>query len=65
MPDLLLWNQEQHVAKLSEVKGPRDSLSMQQRAWLNVLCEAGLDVEVLKVVEPEVAKKNGRGRGRR
>ena len=65
MPDLLLWNSDRCAAKLSEVKGPRDNLSMQQRAWLNALAGAGLDVEVLKVVEPGTAKKRQRGRSRR
>jgi len=35
-----------------EVKGPRDRLSDNQRAWLAALeDECGLEVEVLKVVE--------------
>ena len=52
MPDLLLWNVHTCRAKLSEVKGPRDRLSDQQRAWINALIDAEVDVEVLKVVEP-------------
>ena len=52
MPDLLLWNVQTCRAKLSEVKGPRDRLSDQQRAWINALIDAEVDVEVLKVVEP-------------
>ncbi|KAL3146511.1 hypothetical protein ABBQ32_000762 [Trebouxia sp. C0010 RCD-2024] len=52
MPDLLLWNVNTCKAKLSEVKGPRDRLSEQQRAWINALIDAEVDVEVLKVVEP-------------
>ena len=52
MPDLLLWNMNTCKAKLSEVKGPRDRLSEQQRAWINALIDAEVDVEVLKVVEP-------------
>lgn len=52
MPDLLLWNVDTCKAKLSEVKGPRDRLSEQQRAWINALIDAEVDVEVLKVVEP-------------
>ena len=63
MPDLLLWHPDRRAAKLSEVKGPRDHLSMQQRAWLNALSAAGIDVEVLKVVEPVAGKKlHGRWR---
>lgn len=52
MPDLLLWHPTKVAAKLVEVKGPRDRLSDQQRAWISALEDAGLDVEILKVVEP-------------
>ena len=64
MPDLLLWHPGRKAAKLSEVKGPRDSLSMQQRAWLKALSEARIDVEVFKVAEPGTAPKGSRGRRR-
>lgn len=46
MPDLLLWHVGQRRAKASEVKGPRDRLSEQQRAWAAALAAGGLDVEV-------------------
>ena len=59
MPDLLLWNNERKALMLSEVKGPRDTLSMQQLAWLAALSDAGIRVEVLKVKEPA---KLGKGR---
>uniref|UniRef100_A0A0E0L8F9 Fanconi-associated nuclease n=1 Tax=Oryza punctata TaxID=4537 RepID=A0A0E0L8F9_ORYPU len=53
MPDLLLWRfideQGGGEAKLVEVKGPRDQLSEQQRAWILVLMDFGFDVEVCKV----------------
>ncbi|KAG6667571.1 fanconi-associated nuclease 1 homolog isoform X1 [Carya illinoinensis] len=52
MPDLLLWrfNQEYRgEAKLVEVKGPRDRLSEQQRAWLLFLMDCGFNTEVCKV----------------
>ena len=62
MPDLLLWNVNTCKAKLSEVKGPRDRLSEQQRAWINALIDAEVDVEVLKVVEPRVGKAPKRRR---
>eukprot|EP00887_Chlorella_sp_A99_P003277 scaffold9.g3277.t1 len=68
MPDLLLWRADdgapgcaaggvaprppRREALLSEVKGPRDRLSDQQRAWARALTIGGLQVEVLKVVEP-------------
>jgi Fanconi-associated nuclease 1 len=52
MPDLLLWHPGRREAKLAEVKGPRDRLSDQQRAWMNSLADAGLRAEVLKVAEP-------------
>lgn len=48
-PDLLLWDLKARTAKLSEVKGPRDRLSDQQRALIMALTAAGLDVEVFKV----------------
>jgi len=38
-------------AKLVEVKGPRDRLSEQQRAWIVSLLNAGLVVQVCKVLE--------------
>lgn len=63
MPDLLLWqynategegsSSEGGKARLVEVKGPRDRLSEQQRAWLLTLAAHGWEVEVLKVVEEE------------
>lgn len=46
MPDLFLWNAKRKEAKLSEVKGPRDRLSEQQRAWAGALAAGGLHVEV-------------------
>ncbi|KAI4976823.1 hypothetical protein ZWY2020_050430 [Hordeum vulgare] len=53
MPDLLLWRfldeQGGAEAKLVEVKGPKDQLSEQQRAWIFVLMDFGFDVEVCKV----------------
>jgi Fanconi-associated nuclease 1 len=48
------------TAKLVEVKGPRDRLSDQQRAWMAALAAAGVEAEVLKVVEPN----KGKGRGK-
>ena len=51
MPDLFLYNTERREALLSEVKGPRDRLSDQQRAWIAALEDAGLGCEVLKVTE--------------
>lgn len=35
---------------MSEVKGPRDKLSDQQRAWFAALDNVGLENEVFKVV---------------
>eukprot|EP00236_Picocystis_salinarum_P004271 CAMPEP_0183823710 /NCGR_PEP_ID=MMETSP0807_2-20130328/202_1 /TAXON_ID=88271 /ORGANISM="Picocystis salinarum, Strain CCMP1897" /LENGTH=796 /DNA_ID=CAMNT_0026068617 /DNA_START=19 /DNA_END=2409 /DNA_ORIENTATION=- len=51
MPDLILWKPEQEAAKLVEVKGPRDRLSEQQRAWIAFLTSQGIEVEVFKVSE--------------
>lgn len=53
------------VAKLAEVKGPRDRLSEQQRAWLAALAHAGLQVEVCKVRETSAASKASGKRGRK
>lgn len=54
MPDLLLWRQVPFpTCRLVEVKGPRDRLSDQQRAWMRALHGEGVDVEVCKVLEPE------------
>ncbi|XP_048333318.2 fanconi-associated nuclease 1 homolog isoform X4 [Ziziphus jujuba] len=52
MPDLLLWrfhDEYRAEAKLVEVKGPRDRLSEQQRAWLLLLMDCGFNTEVCKV----------------
>ncbi|GAV66169.1 VRR_NUC domain-containing protein/HIRAN domain-containing protein [Cephalotus follicularis] len=52
MPDLLLWRFHGDYggeAKLVEVKGPRDRLSEQQRAWLLILMDCGFNTEVCKV----------------
>lgn len=52
MPDLLLWrfhDEYQAEAKVVEVKGPRDRLSEQQRAWLLFLMDCGFNTEVCKV----------------
>ncbi|KAJ1435486.1 VRR-NUC domain [Sesbania bispinosa] len=48
MPDLLLWRfrgEYSGEAKLVEVKGPRDRLSEQQRAWLLLLMDCGFMIE--------------------
>lgn len=55
MPDLLLWrfhDDYKGEAKLVEVKGPRDRLSEQQRAWLLFLMDCGFSIEVCKVTAP-------------
>ncbi|KAL5703244.1 phosphodiesterase I [Ranunculus cassubicifolius] len=52
MPDLFLWRfvgEYRGEAKLVEVKGPRDRLSEQQRAWLLLLMDCGFNAEVCKV----------------
>ncbi|KAK2991082.1 hypothetical protein RJ640_022468, partial [Escallonia rubra] len=51
MPDLLLWRfhgEYSGEAKLVEVKGPRDRLSEQQRAWLLFLIDSGFNAEVCR-----------------
>ncbi|XP_021765063.1 fanconi-associated nuclease 1 homolog [Chenopodium quinoa] len=57
MPDLLLWRfhgEYKGEAKLVEVKGPRDRLSEQQRAWLLTLMDCGFTAEVCKIIPPAV-----------
>ncbi|XP_022949023.1 fanconi-associated nuclease 1 homolog [Cucurbita moschata] len=52
MPDLLLWrfnSEYSGEAKLVEVKGPRDRLSEQQRAWLLLLMDCGFITEICKI----------------
>jgi hypothetical protein len=41
------------------VKGPRDRLSDAQRAWLFALEDAGVDCEVLQLVEGGKKRKAG------
>ncbi|XP_076887017.1 fanconi-associated nuclease 1 homolog [Bidens hawaiensis] len=58
MPDLLLWRFHSDYsgeAKLAEVKGPRDRLSEQQRAWLLFFMDSGFNAEVCRV-NPPVSK---------
>ena len=65
MPDLLLWNAEIGVAKLSEVKSANDVLSDKQRVWINELERAGVDVEVIDVKHVRDSRDGSRGsRGR-
>ncbi|KAL9270060.1 Eukaryotic translation initiation factor 2 subunit beta-like protein [Drosera capensis] len=54
MLDLLLWRfhgDYRGEAKLVEVKGPRDRLSEQQRAWLLVLMDCGFDAEIIMATD--------------
>lgn len=47
-------------ARMVEVKGPTDSLSQQQRAWLKLMSDSGMDAYVAKVLPPgsvEVSRK--------
>ncbi|TVU12362.1 hypothetical protein EJB05_46003, partial [Eragrostis curvula] len=65
MPDLLLWRfldvRGGGEAKLVEVKGPRDQLSEQQRAWILVLMDFGFDVEVCKKEQSQVCALTCKG----
>ncbi|KXZ52525.1 hypothetical protein GPECTOR_9g569 [Gonium pectorale] len=63
MPDLLLWRPERGDAMVSEVKGPRDRLSDQQRAWMAALAAAEVRAEVLRVVEAAPGEAEGGGGG--
>lgn len=44
-------------ARMVEVKGPTDSLSQQQRAWLKLMSDAGMDAFVAKVLPPGTRSK--------
>lgn len=46
LPDLMLQRAEGEEAMFVEVKGPGDSLSFAQIAWIDVLLRAGGNVEV-------------------
>lgn len=48
-PDLIIWNVQSKQHKLVEVKGPKDSLSIKQRLWLEYLNQLGLNTEVCLV----------------
>lgn len=50
LPDLVVWNSQDHRFKLVEVKGPNDRLSHKQMIWLDELQKLGADVEVCHVV---------------
>ncbi|XP_054417943.1 fanconi-associated nuclease 1 [Pteronotus mesoamericanus] len=50
LPDLVVWNSQNHHFKLVEVKGPNDRLSHKQMIWLDELQKLGADVEVCHVV---------------
>ncbi|KAL7675984.1 hypothetical protein ACOME3_002243 [Neoechinorhynchus agilis] len=49
VPDLLLWDKCEKRVKFVEVKGPGDKLSANQIAWMEVLMDAGVECEVLRV----------------
>jgi len=51
LPDLILYRESDISCKVVEVKGPKDRLSDKQRAWLDQLLNAGLDVEICRVGE--------------
>ncbi|KAL4561058.1 hypothetical protein LXL04_033220 [Taraxacum kok-saghyz] len=55
MPDLLLWrfcSEYSGEAKVVEVKGPRDRVSEQQRAWLLFFMDSGFNAQVCRVNPP-------------
>ncbi|XP_037001784.2 fanconi-associated nuclease 1 [Artibeus jamaicensis] len=60
LPDLVVWNSQNHRFKLVEVKGPSDRLSQKQMLWLDELQKLGADVEVCHVVAVG-AKSKGLG----
>jgi hypothetical protein len=55
--DSLAWASAEGVcweARCVEVKGPRDRLSHRQRAWIALLCDAGVDTDVCFVKEQKL-----------
>ncbi|KAI0636683.1 hypothetical protein C8Q77DRAFT_1247200 [Trametes polyzona] len=61
VPDLIVWHETEGKAKFVEVKGPNDNLQENQKVWINVLLQAGVEVEVCHVhvagSTPKKAKK--------
>ncbi|KAH8117012.1 VRR-NUC domain-containing protein [Phellopilus nigrolimitatus] len=51
IPDLIVWRMRDRLAKFVEVKGPGDNLSENQKVWIDVLLQAGINVEVCRVTE--------------
>lgn len=51
IPDIPLVPGARYEAMCVEVKGPRDRLSDKQRAWIQILTDAGLPVDVCYVKE--------------
>ncbi|KAK9382266.1 uncharacterized protein V2V93DRAFT_366864 [Kockiozyma suomiensis] len=51
LPDLFLWNYEQKKSLFSEVKSENDRLSDTQRLWIDVLINAGVDVELCAAID--------------
>ncbi|XP_058398254.1 fanconi-associated nuclease 1 isoform X1 [Diceros bicornis minor] len=58
LPDLVVWNSQNHRFKLVEVKGPNDRLSHKQMIWLDELQKLGAEVEVCHVVAVGAKSKN-------
>jgi len=59
VPDLFIWNAKKGSCKFVEVKGPGDTLQENQKIWIDVLLNAGVSVEVCKVVEHGKTPKKG------
>lgn len=59
MPDLIVWNTEEKVVRLCEVKSINDRLSETQKVWIDVLLRAGVEVEVSLVRETEDSMAKG------
>ena len=57
-PDLIVWNFHTKKHKIVEVKGPKDTLSIKQRLWLEYLSQLGLNTEVCLVQEKHSAKRS-------
>ena len=54
LPDLFLWND--YSIKFVEVKGPGDTLSDRQRAWIDQLLRSGANVDVCHVKHQAISE---------
>jgi len=64
VPDLIVWNADEQECKFVEVKGPGDKLQENQKVWIDVLLQAGIQVEVCNVIEEGIKNRPSKKRKR-